>query len=249
MDEEVRKWLKKKMEKIEAGESVLVKPVPDKSRPVSVVEKPDKEEEELVEKTIEREADVVEETVTEQEIEAKQEPELEQPVKEQPINTSVNVEEKIKEYLQERAADDVERPEEPKVSQQPQAEQELRPEQETRPEQTQSITRKPTSELQTKKPQADDFQELEESLRLEEPSQPTKEQKPKSKLFRMPKLGLLKILLPKPPDSRRVRSEDSLMGRLSRKPRFFTTKRILIAIISSIAGIVGGYFLLQLLSK
>lgn len=216
MDEEVRKWLKKKMEKVEAGESVFVGPAPDRSKPAHAMEKPGKEEEMLVEKKTEKEAGVVEETAT------KREPE--QPVKEQPIKTSVDVGEKIKEHLRERAAGAVEKPEEPKVVQQPQADQELQPEQETQAEE---------------EPQPEQKQ----------PEQTRPEQKPKSKLFRMPRLRLPKISLPKPPAPRRVRPGDPLMRGLSRRPRFFTRRRILIAIVSSTAGIVAGYLLLQFLLK
>ena len=222
MDEEVREWLKKKMEKVEAGESVLVEPAPDRSKPAHATEKPGKEEERLVEKKTEKEAGVEQETAAKQEIEAKQEPEPEQPVKEQPIKTSVDVGEKIKEHLREREAEReagaVEKPEEPKVVQQPQAEQELQPEEEPQPEQKQ-------------------------------PEQTRPEQKPKSKLFKMPELRLPKISLPKLPAPKRARTASPWMGRLSRRPRFFTKRRILIVIVSSIAGIVAGYLLLQLLSK
>ena len=218
MDEEVREWLKKKMEKVEAGENVLVEPAPDRSKPVHAMEKPGKEEVTLVEKKIEKEAGVVEETAV------KAEPEPEQPVKEQPIKTSVDVGEKIKEHLRERDAGAVEKPEEPKVAQQPQAEQELQPEQEAQ------------AEEETKPEQ-------------KQPEQTRPEQEPKSELFKIPRLRLPKISLPKLPAPKRARTASPWMGRLSRRPRFFTKRRILIVIVSSIAGIVAGYLLLQLLSK
>jgi len=198
MDEEVREWARKKAQEISEGGSVLsAEPMPTAEPMPAPAAAPTPAPEELAKVEKKKPA----------------EEKAKRPIEQPPIKGSVDVEEKIAEYLEEAGA---------------------------------------VKEMEVKQAPP-----VEEPQPPEEPPQPMKEQRriskmhmPKMPKISAPKLKLPKLLFPKPSAPKLLEPEPSrLPGPPKVKPVLFNKRRILIAIISSVAGIVAGYLLLQFLIK
>lgn len=168
MDEQVQEWVKKKLQRISEGETVLSQSIP--------------EEPEKVEKEMTIDTEIEKQTPeTKKQPDIKQQLEIKQrPKAEQPVNGSVNVEEKISEYVQEIVA------EKPKVEQN----------------------------------QTEQKSQIKEKSPVEKPKY--------SEGFSMPKISKI----PKFPKMPKL---------LEPKLDLLTKRKILIMIISSVAGLVAGY--------
>ena len=208
MDEEVRNWMKRKMENINAGKPVLGGHAPFGPLPllrkISLFKKfGPKEPKVQVEIEMPAEEDIKEPETNKPE--AKKKPTNEEAVAEhkaepmeQPITTAVDIEGNIARDVKANIASEM-------------------------------------------------------AERTEAEQHPQVEQQPKPRRFKLPKLRLPKISLPKVSKAQKPMSlpKQKTSKPSSGPPRpiigIFTKKRILVAIISSIAGILVGYLVLQLI--